>query len=353
MLERELYSIAGDFCASRICSRPPAKYHATWQAAAIQVLRMADEPLARLDNQAEAAAGLEHRCSWEVIPEAFRSAESPLPQPWQDIFGPLRKGAIDDLVLVGQCGQSIDARIATPSGDSHYINGDAGLDHLHRLRALVDAVVIGVGTAIADNPQLTVRRVLGPNPARIIIDPNGRLPLNARVLAADGTRRLVVTATSSSTRLPAGVEIIALTPDNGRLAPAAIVCALAGRGFRRILIEGGAETVSRFLAAHCLDRLHILIAPIILGAGRPSLTLPPLRRIVDAVRLPMRAHILEANVLDANVLGAKVVGANKLCASNIGADVLLDCDLSAQRAPIGRAKMSTCPTRRLERPSAK
>jgi riboflavin-specific deaminase-like protein len=336
MLQHGLYSIAGDFCALRICSRPPAKYHATWQAAAIQVLSMADGPLARLDNQAEAADGLEHGCSWKVIPEAFRSAESPLPQPWQDIFGPLRQGAVDDLVLVGQCGQSIDARIATPSGASHYINGDAGLDHLHRLRALVDAVVIGVGTAIADNPQLTVRRVLGPNPARVIIDPNGRLPLNARVLAADGIRRLVVGATSSSTRLPAGVEIIALMPDNGRLAPAAIVCALAERGFRRILIEGGAETLSRFLAAHCLDRLHILIAPIILGAGRPSLTLPPLARIVDAARMPMRPYILEANVL-----GAKLVGANKLCANTIGADVLLDCDLSAQRAPIGRAKMST------------
>src|ERR1700737_4275177 len=217
---------------------------------------MTDGLPSRLNRQAEAADGLEYGCSWTLIPKAFRNAESPLPQPWQDMFGPLRKGVVDDLVLVGQCGQSIDARIATPSGDSHYINGDAGLDHLHRLRALVDAVVIGVGTAIADNPRLTVRRVPGPNPARVVIDPNGRLPLNARVLAADGTRRLGVRATSSSTRLPAGVEIIALTPDNGRLAPAAIVCALAERGFRRILIEGGAQTVSRFLTSHCLDRLH-------------------------------------------------------------------------------------------------
>jgi diaminohydroxyphosphoribosylaminopyrimidine deaminase / 5-amino-6-(5-phosphoribosylamino)uracil reductase len=291
---------------------------------------MADEPLARLNSQAQAADGLEHGCFWQGIPKTFRSAESPLPQPWQDIFGPLRKGAVDDLVLVGQCGQSIDARIATPSGDSHYINGDAGLDHLHRLRALVDAVVIGVGTAIADNPQLTVRRVLGPNPARVIIDPNGRLPLDARVLTADGARRLVVTATISPTRFPADVEIIALAPDNGQLAPAAIACALAECGFLRILIEGGAETVSRFLAAHCLDRLHILIAPIILGAGRPSLTLPALQRIGDAARLPMRAH-----VLDAKVFGAEGAGAN-----NVGADLLLDCDLSAQRTPVGRAKMS-------------
>ena len=91
-------------------------------------------------------------------------------------------------MVVGQCGQSIDARIATPTGHSHYINGEAGLAHLHRLRALVDAVVVGVGTAIQDDPLLTVRRVEGPSPARVVVDPNGRLPPTARVLAADGIR---------------------------------------------------------------------------------------------------------------------------------------------------------------------
>jgi len=109
---------------------------------------------------------------------------------------------------------------------------------------------------------------------------------------------------------------VPLAADNGALAPAAIVAALAGRGFRRILIEGGADTVSRFLAARCLDRLHILVAPIILGAGRSSLTLPPIARVEEAMRAPMRAHALDG-------------------------DVLLDCDLSAQRVAIGRAKTST------------
>ena len=259
--------------------------------------------------------------SWAQVPKTFRTAAGSLSQPWADIFGPLRQGMIDELVLVGQSGQSIDARIATPSGHSHYINGEAGLAHLHRLRALVDAVVIGVGTAIADDPQLTVRRVEGPSPARVIIDPSGRLPLTARVLAADGIRRLVVTVAGRPTRLPAEVEIVPLAAQNGQFAPAAIVAALAERGFRRFLIEGGADTVSRFLAARCLDRLHILIAPIILGAGRSSLTLPPIERVDEAIRAPMRAHILGDEVL--------------------GADVLLDCDLSAQRRPIGRAKMST------------
>ena len=254
--------------------------------------------------------------SWALVPKTFRTADGSLPQPWEDIFGPLRKGVIDDLVLVGQCGQSIDARIATPTGHSHYINSETGLAHLHRLRALVDAVVIGVGTAIADDPLLTVRRVEGPNPVRVIVDPNGRLPPTARVLAADGVRRLVVTAADTPARFPAGVEIVPVAATNRQLAPTAIIAALAARGFHRILIEGGADTVSRFLAARCLDRLHILVAPIILGAGRSSLTLPPIERVDEAVRAPMRVH-------------------------SLGGDVLLDCDLSAQRVPIGRAKMST------------
>jgi diaminohydroxyphosphoribosylaminopyrimidine deaminase / 5-amino-6-(5-phosphoribosylamino)uracil reductase len=258
--------------------------------------------------------------SWAAVPATFRcidgSLRQPLPQPWEDIFGPLRRGAVDELVVVAQCGQSIDARIATPTGHSHYINGEAALAHLHRLRALVDAVVVGVGTAIADDPLLTVRRVAGPSPARVVIDPNGRLPPTARVLAHDNVRRLVITAGDAHAKLPIGVEVVPLAVVNKGLAPAAIIMALAARGFRRILIEGGADTVSRFLAAGCLDRLHVLVAPIILGAGRSSLALPPVARVDDATRAPMRAH-------------------------RLGDDVLLDCDLSAQRVPIGRARIST------------
>src|ERR1700754_3479338 len=114
--------------------------------------------------------------SWASVPESFRSGIVPLPAPWEALFGPLRAGRADSLMVVGQLGQSLDGRIATETGHSHYVNGPSGLAHLHRLRALVDAVVVGVGTALADDPQLTVRRVSGPQPARVVIDPNGRLP---------------------------------------------------------------------------------------------------------------------------------------------------------------------------------
>jgi diaminohydroxyphosphoribosylaminopyrimidine deaminase / 5-amino-6-(5-phosphoribosylamino)uracil reductase len=253
--------------------------------------------------------------AWAAVPAAFR-AGAPLPPPWDQMFGPLQAGLTDDLVVVGQLGQSLDGRIATNSGHSKYINCEAGLDHLHRLRALMDAVVIGVGTALADDPQLTVRRVSGPNPARVILDPHGRLRPTARVLTADGTRRLVVTTPGAACAVADGVEVVPLTADNGHIAPAAVLAALAARGLRRILIEGGARTVSGFMSAGCLDRLHVMVAPIILGTGRAGLTLAPIERVDHALRPPTRSYPL-------------------------GEDVLFDCDLSAARVPIGRAKIST------------
>jgi len=225
-------------------------------------------------------------------------------------------GTVDDLVIVGQIGQSLDGRIATETGHSKYINGPAGLVHLHRLRALVDAVVVGVGSAIADDPQLTVRRVAGPQPARVVIDPKGRLGADARMFADDGVRCFLITAEGTRCEPPSGVEIIALPAADGQIAPSAILAALACRGMRRILIEGGANTVSRFIAAGCLDRLHVMVAPIILGAGGPGLILPPLERADQALRMPIRVHKIED-------------------------DVLFDCDLSAQRVALGVAKKST------------
>jgi len=223
---------------------------------------------------------------------------------------------VDDLVVVGQIGQSLDGRIATESGHSKYINGPGGIAHLHRLRALVDAVIIGVGTAIADDPQLTVRLVAGPQPARVVIDPQARLAPEARIFAADGVRRFLITTQGAYRAPPPGVEAVVVPAVEGQIAPAAILTALAALGMRRVLIEGGADTLSRFLAAGCLDRLHVIVAPIILGSGRTGFILPPIERADQARRVPMRAH-------------------------RIDDEVLFDCDLSGQRMLIGVAKKST------------
>ena len=223
---------------------------------------------------------------------------------------------MDDCLVVGQLGQSLDGRVATESGHSKYVNGPGGLVHLHRLRTLVDVVVVGVGTAIADDPQLTVRRVAGPQPARAVIDPKGRLCADARMFADNGVRRFLITEERTRCTAPAGVEVITLPKMDGQFAPSAILAALAGLGMRRMLIEGGADTISRFLVAGCLDRLHVMVAPIILGVGGPGILLPSLDRADQAPRMPVRVH-------------------------KIDDDVLFDCDLSAQRIALGVAKKST------------
>lgn len=254
--------------------------------------------------------------AWDGFVELFRRGQQPLPQAWGELFAPLRNGTVDDLVIVGQLGQSLDGRMATATGHSKYINCPAGIDHLHRLRSLVDIVVVGVGTAIADNPQLTVRQVPGPQPARAVIDPRGRLDANARLFAEDGVRRLLITAEGSDALAPPGVEIITLPAQDGNIAPSDIASALRREGMRRMLIEGGADTLSRFIAARCLDRLHVTVAPVMLGAGGPGIELPPLERADQAHRMPARVHKIED-------------------------DVLFDCDLSGQRVVLGVAKKST------------
>jgi riboflavin-specific deaminase-like protein len=204
--------------------------------------------------------------------------------------------------VIAQLGQSLDGRIATLNGHSKYINRWAALDHLHRLRAEVDAVLVGVGTVIADDPLLTVRRVPGRSPTRVIIDANGRLPAGARCLAEDGVRRIVLRAEPKP--VPPGVEeILVRRVEGGGLCPKSMVEALAAAGCPRILVEGGARTISLFLEHKAVDRLHVLVAPLIIGSGVPGIELPPVSLVDDALRPTTHVHPLADG------------------------DVLFDCDL--------------------------
>ena len=202
---------------------------------------------------------------------------------------PIRAAGRDRPFVVAQLGQSLDGRIATITGESRYINGAAALDHLHRLRAAVDAVVVGIGTVEADDPQLTVRRVPGPNPARVVIDPSGRVGAEGRWLARDGVRCIVV---SCADRCLPGTELLCLPAHAGLIAPKDIVSGLFALGLRKLLIEGGARTVSAFIDAGCVDRLHILTGPVIIGAGKAGLDLKPEGDLSRALRPPTRAHLL-------------------------------------------------------------
>lgn len=220
-----------------------------------------------------------------------------------DCYDAIRDAPAGKPFVVAQLGQSLDGRIATPTGESRWINRDAALDHVHRLRAAVDAVVVGVGTVVADDPLLNVRRCAGRNPARVVIDPSGRMPPSARLLdGSDGARRLVIRGIEAGP-LPAGVEVVRLPTKGDPMAPQAIVAALFERGLRRLLIEGGAWTVSSFIDAQAVDRLHVLVAPMILGSGKTGLALKPIARLADARRPAAAVHLLADG------------------------DVLFDCDL--------------------------
>ena len=210
---------------------------------------------------------------------------------------PVAMATPDRPLTIAQMGQSLDGRVATATGASHYINGVEARAHLHRLRALCDAVIVGAGTVEADNPRLTTRLAPGPNPLRVVLDPRRRLSADRSVFRDGAAQTLVITGTPRGVPLPSGVDVIVIPEREGHLPPHAVLAALHDRGCGAILVEGGAWTVSAFLTAQQLDRLHLLIAPLIIGSGRSGLMLPPIDALQDALRPPAHWYPLGPEML--------------------------------------------------------
>ena len=202
--------------------------------------------------------------------------------------------------ITAHLGQSVDGRIAASNGSSHYVTGPENIIHLHRMRALSDAVVVGARTVELDDPQLTTRKVSGPDPLRIIIDPTSRIPINHKIFAEADTPTLVVcdkrligdTSTSSSK-----LRILGLDSDEGRISPKLIVDSLFAMGLTSLFIEGGGLTVSRFLQAGVLHRLQVTVAPVLIGNGIPSITLHEIFDLSDALRPPCRTSFFGQDVM--------------------------------------------------------
>jgi diaminohydroxyphosphoribosylaminopyrimidine deaminase / 5-amino-6-(5-phosphoribosylamino)uracil reductase len=170
---------------------------------------------------------------------------------------------------------SLDGRIATREGNSKWITGKKARAEAHRLRSRSDAVVVGSRTVAVDDPALTVRHVLGPNPARIVLDERLASPCPARWLADDGVRRIVVATPKAPARRraafgEAGAEVW-IVPAFGKAGVdlTAFLRAAAAEGLLSLLVEGGGELAASLLRAKLVDRLELFVAPILLGgAGR-------------------------------------------------------------------------------------
>jgi riboflavin-specific deaminase-like protein len=213
---------------------------------------------------------------------------------------------------IGHLAQTLDGYIATTRGESMFITGQENLLHMHRLRALCDAVVIGASTAQADDSRLTTRLVPGPNPLRVGIDPRRRLAAGLRPFSAGAAPTLLVcdAAHARAGERFGEAELVGLPAHDGRIEFALILDLLHRRGCRTVFVEGGGATVSGFLAAGLLDRLQVTVAPVLLGLGLPGVRLPEAHRLADARRLACRAQ-------------------------RMGDDVLFDCDLRAGDSTTG------------------
>jgi len=234
------------------------------------------------DSDPRIAARWRPQTGWSVPGDVGEPARTML-----DLYLPVCNARPEQPFVVAHLGQSIDGCIATDSGDSRFVTGEANHRHLHRLRALCDAVVVGVETIAVDDPLLTTRLVPGDNPVRVVLDPSFRIRPAAGVLS---DRRAPTILAVDAARVPetagrAGVAEVVGAPRHGNsLDLRALLSILNARGLHALFIEGGGITVSQFLEAGLIDALQITIAPVIIGSGRPGLRRPAAPTMRDCLR---------------------------------------------------------------------
>lgn len=195
--------------------------------------------------------------------------------------------------VIAKFAVSLDGKTATRTGDARWISGEASRLVSHRLRAEADAVMVGIGTALKDDPRLTAREVRVPaaqQPLRVVVDSSGRLPVTAAMLREPG-RTLVAVAHMDpalrTTLADAGAETMVVPGSDGRVDLRALLEALGARDVTSVLVEGGATLLGGLFDAHLVDKVVVFVAPVVIGgdtapaavAGHGAL------RIADALRL--------------------------------------------------------------------
>ena len=170
--------------------------------------------------------------------------------------------------------QTLDGKIAVPSGHSRRISGPEARRFVHKLRTQHQAILVGVNTVIKDNPLLTVRLVKGKNPIRIILDSKLRIPLEAKVVSQTRQARTIIVTTKSAPKRKIelfrrrGIEVL-LIPGNkkGWINLQKLLTLLGKLEIKSLLVEGGSRIITSFLKERLADRLIVIIAPEIMGRG--------------------------------------------------------------------------------------
>jgi diaminohydroxyphosphoribosylaminopyrimidine deaminase / 5-amino-6-(5-phosphoribosylamino)uracil reductase len=186
---------------------------------------------------------------------------------------------------------SMDGRIAAASGDSRWISSRESRELVHRWRRECDAVMVGAGTVIADNPRLTCRMAGGRDPVRVVVDARLRTKPTARVYRQRSRASTILVTTPDNLSLARqryerrGVEVIAVATRGGKIELDRLMLEFGHRGWCRVLIEGGANLAASALSAGVVDRVALFVAPIILGSGLSAIDGMKSRRVRDGLAL--------------------------------------------------------------------
>jgi diaminohydroxyphosphoribosylaminopyrimidine deaminase / 5-amino-6-(5-phosphoribosylamino)uracil reductase len=198
---------------------------------------------------------------------------------------------IDRPAVTVSFAQSIDGRIATTTGDSQWISGDATLKLAHTLRAENEGIVAGIGTVLKDDPELTCRLDTGKNPARFIFDSNLRIPLESKIVrtAADIPTVIFVRHGIHSGKLEkfsrTSIRIEPLSPGpDGLLCLEGAMAFMRREGIKSVLVEGGGHVITSFLKKKFVDRLIVVIAPMVIGTGIQAVNDLNVRSLSEALR---------------------------------------------------------------------
>jgi len=209
----------------------------------------------------------------------------------RDLLGEVRPHR-DRPYVVLKYAQTLDGRIATATGDSKWISGQEERRVSHGLRAACDAVLVGVGTVLHDDPQLTVRMVPGASPIRVVLDSNLRTPPDAKVLSDDAATIVITAPDGDPDRVEAlrrmGCAVRPVRRGPRGVDVAAALADLRGQGVQSVLVEGGSAVITSLLAAGVVDRLVVSLSPTLVGTGVDAVGPLGTERIGDGVRLTNR-----------------------------------------------------------------